>query len=262
MGPDPFRRLPEGGFLCARLVPVSPVPGAWLVSGDVSSYPRSGAAQVAQVALELATTQPGLVFRNPEKIEQGWRQMRAGRAAFIGFFGGDELVLPPAEAEEQLDAYHQHRQQAALAAQPERRKRRHVPGAGVPAVEFPADLAGAGTVGVIYDETGGLNFCNDYGMLRELFADPALAAGRRYPEVLRGYLGADTVGPLPVRRLAVAHPGTAGAVFRRVLRRPGFTWAGHGEALLRRRKAWYCEHEPRPGVSVIGARLAGLAALR
>jgi hypothetical protein len=132
----------------------------------------------------------------------------------------------------------------------------------VPAVEFPADLAGAGTVGVIYDETGGLNFCNDYGMLRELFADPALAAGRRYPEVLRGYLGADTVGPLPVRRLAVARPGTAGAVFRRVLRRPGFTWAGHGEALLRRRKAWYCEHEPRPGVSVIGARLAGLAALR
>jgi hypothetical protein len=84
MGPDAFRRLPEGGFLCARLVPVSPVPGAWLVSGDVSSYPRSGAAQVAQVALELATTQPGLVFRNPEKIEQGWQQMRADRAQISG----------------------------------------------------------------------------------------------------------------------------------------------------------------------------------
>jgi hypothetical protein len=50
----------------------------------VSSYPRSGAAQVAQVALELATTQPGLVFRNPEKIEQGWQQMRADRAQISG----------------------------------------------------------------------------------------------------------------------------------------------------------------------------------
>jgi hypothetical protein len=132
----------------------------------------------------------------------------------------------------------------------------------VPAVDFPAGLAGAGTVGVIFDETGGLNFYDDYGMLRELFADPALAAGKRYPEVLRGYLAARTIGPLPVRRVAIAHPETADAVFGRVLRRPGFTWAGHGEALLRRRKPWYCEREPRPGVSVIGARLAGLAALR
>jgi hypothetical protein len=36
----------------------------------------------------------------------------------------------------------------------------------------------------------------------------------------------------------------------------------HGEALLRRRKPWYYDHEPRPGVSVIGARLSELAALR
>jgi hypothetical protein len=34
------------------------------------------------------------------------------------------------------------------------------------------------------------------------------------------------------------------------------------EALLRRRKPWYYEQEPRPGVSVIGARLSELAALR
>lgn len=188
--------------------------------------------------------------------------MRAGRAAFIGFFGGGELALSPAEASERLGACYRYRRQAALAARPGRRKRRHVPGAGVLAAGFAAELAGAGTIGVIYDETGGLNFCNDCGMLRELFADPALAADKRYPEVLRGYLAGDAVGPLPVRRVAAAHPGTAGAVFRRVLRRPGFTWAGHGEALLRRRKAWYCEREPRPGVSVIGARLAGLAALR
>jgi len=37
------------------------------------------------------------------------------------------------------------------------------------------------------------------------------------------------------------------------------TWTEHGEALMRRRKAWYYRREPRPGVSVIGARLMELA---
>jgi len=188
MGPHAFRPLPKGGFLYARLVPISPVPGAWLVSGYMSSFPKSGAAQIAQVALELATTQPELVFRNPEKIEQGWKQMRQDRSAFIEFFGRDELVLPPAEAKERLDTYYRHRQQAALAAHPERRRPRNIPYIDEPAFEFPDDLADADTIGVIYDEIDGLNFYNDYGMLRELFADPALAADKRYSDVLGGYL--------------------------------------------------------------------------
>jgi hypothetical protein len=47
-------------------------------------------------------------------------------------------------------------------------------------------------------------------------------------------------------------------VFRKVLRQPNFTWAEHGEALLRRRKPWYYEHESRPDISVLGARLSEL----
>ena len=186
MGPNALRRLPKGGFLYARLVPIAPVPGAWLVSGTMSAFPKSGTARVAQAALQLATTRPELVFRNPEKIEQGWKQMRQDRAAFIEFFGGDELTLSPAEAEERLHAYYRHRQQAALAAHPERRRPRHIPYVDVPAGEFPADLADADTIGIIYDEIDGLNYYNDYGMLRELFADPALAADKRYSDVLRG----------------------------------------------------------------------------
>ncbi len=52
-------------------------------------------------------------------------------------------------------------------------------------------------------------------------------------------LRAETIGPLPFRRLAAAHPETVDAVFRKVLRKPNFTWAEHGDALLRRRKRWY-----------------------
>src|SRR5262249_28137113 len=99
----------------------------------------------------------------------------------------------------------------------------------------------------------GLHLYNEYGMLHALFADPALAVDKRYADVLKGYLQAETIGPLPFRRLAAAHPDTADAVFRKVLRKPNFTWAEHGEALMCRRKAWYYKHEPRPGISVSGA---------
>jgi hypothetical protein len=259
LGRAAFRPLPRGGFVHGRLVPIRPVPGAWLVSGSMSAYRKSGAAQVAQAAMKLATRRPELVFRNPEKIEQGWQQMRQDRAEFVEFFGGDEFVLPPGEVEERLNAYYRHHQEAAIARRPGRFRDRHVPGLDAPLFTLPPELADFDTVGVIFDEVDGLNFYPDYGMLRDLFGDPAFAADKEYADVLRGYLRSETIAPLPLLRLAAAHPDTVDAVFKKILRKPNFTWAEHGEALLRRRKAWYYEHEPRPGVSVIGARLAELA---
>jgi hypothetical protein len=259
MGRVAFRPLPRGGFVHARLVPIRPVPGVWLVSGTMSTYGKSDARSIAKVALELATKRPELVFRNPEKVEQGWKQMREDRAGFVEFFGGDELVLPPAEAGERLNAYYRQRQEAALARKPGRRRPPNLPGVDVPVFEFPPGLADADTVGVIFDDVDGLNMYPDYGMLRDLFGDPVLAADKQYADVLRGYLGSETIAPLPLQRLAAAHPDTVDAVFRKILRKRDFTWAEHGEALMRRRKAWYYRREPRPGVSVIGDRLLELA---
>jgi hypothetical protein len=259
MGPAAFRLLPKGGFVHARLVAIRPALGAWLVSGSMSAYRKSAAAQIAQAALAMGAKQPELVYRNPENIEQAWTLMREDRAAFVEFFGGDELVFSPGEAGERVNAYYRHRQEATLARQPSRRRPPNLPGVDVPAFEFPPELASADTIGIIYDETDGLNFYNEYGMLRALFADPALAAVKRYTDVLRGYLRAETIGPLPFRRLAAAYPDTADAVFRKVLRKPDFTWAEDGEALMHRRKPWYYEREPRPSISVIGVRLSELA---
>ena len=259
MGPAFLRRLPEGGFVHARLVPIRPVPGAWLISGTMTTYRKSDAEYIAKVALEQATKRRKLVFRNPEKVELGWKQMREDRDGFVDFFGGDELVLPPAEAEERLNAYYRQRQEAALARKPGRRRPPNLPGLDVPAFEFPPGLADADTVGVIFDDVDGLNLYPEYGMLRDLFGNPALAADKRYADVLRGYLGSETIAPLPLQRLAAAHPDTVDAVFRKILRKRDFTWAEHGEALMRRRKAWYYRREPRPGVTVIGDRLMELA---
>ena len=107
--------------------------------------------------------------------------MRENWAAFMKFFGTDELVLPPAKAQERLNDYYRHRQETALARQPARRRPRYVVGVDVPALELGPELADADTIG--------LNFYNEYGRLRDPFADPALAADKRYADVLRGYLG-------------------------------------------------------------------------
>ncbi|MFD5437683.1 hypothetical protein ACFWJ4_36710 [Kitasatospora sp. NPDC127067] len=260
VGRAAFRGVSKGGFLLVCLVPVHPADGAWLISGAMSYYPKSSATEIAQAAIQLAANHPELVFRNPEKIEQGWHRLREDRAAFIEFCGGDELVLTPAEAERRVNAYYRNRQEAAVAEHPGRARGGRHAGLDLPAFELPRELADSDTVGVIYDEVDGLNFYADYGMLRALFADPALAGRRRYQEMLRAYLREESIAPLPIRRLAAAHPETVDAVFRKLLRKPGFTWSEHGEALLRRRKPWYFAQEPRPGVSAIGERLSELAA--
>ncbi|MFI9360031.1 hypothetical protein ACIG5E_03045 [Kitasatospora sp. NPDC053057] len=254
-----FRGVSKGGFLHTSLVPVHSADGAWLISGMMSSYPKSSATEIARAALELATSHPSLVFHNPEKIEQGWHAMRKDRVAFIEFCGSDELVLPPAEVEDRLNAYYRHRQEAAVVEHPDRIRGRRLPGLAFPAFELPRGLAESDTVGVIYDEVDGLNFYPDYGMLRDLFTDPAIAGRKQHQDLLRVYLREESIAPLPIRRLAAAHPATVDTVFRKLLRKPGFTWAEHGEELLRKRKSWYYAQQPRPGVSVIGDRLSELA---
>ncbi|MYY04988.1 hypothetical protein GT035_22765 [Streptomyces sp. SID4913] len=258
-GRTALRRVAKGSFLSARLVALAPVPGAWLFSGVMSSYPRSATPEIAAAALDLAVGRPGLVFRNPEKVEQGWRSMHEDRAAFAEFFGSDELILTPEEAEERINAYYRHRQHAAGAGQ-----RPGSPRAGQHAAPNPLlftlspELTEAETVGVIYDRVDGLNFYADYGSLRDLFANPGLPGRKHHQDLLRTYLREESITPLPIRRLAAAHPETVDTVFQKLLRRPDFTWSEHGDALLRRRKPWYVESEQRPGVSVIGDRLSEL----
>ncbi|MFF7155760.1 hypothetical protein [Streptomyces sp. NPDC008139] len=261
-GQSAFRSVAKGGFLGARLVALAGVPGAWLVSGVMSAYPRAAAPDIAGAALELATSRPELVFRNPAKIEQGWRSMREDQAAFIEFCGSDELILAPEETEDRINAYYRHRQQVPAGQRPRPTRGKRRPAPDMPLFTLPPELADSDTVGVIYDQVDGLNFYADYGSLRDLFANPDLAGRKHHQDLLRTYLREETITPLPIRRLAAAHPQNVDTVFRRLLRQPGFTWSEHGDALLRRRKPWYYESEPRPGVSVIGDRLNELLRVR
>jgi hypothetical protein len=245
-----------GGFFAATLLPLADDDSAWLAAGDEIGYPRAGARQVARLAIDLATREPELVFRNQEKATQGWAYMRRDREEFVAFFGADELVLPTLEAEGRLNAYYKMRRDSALAA---RGRHRAVSDAGETTFVMPEGFFEFDTVGIIYDEVDGFVVVPEYGMLRELFADPALAADPRYANVLRAYLREDSIPPLPLRRMAAAFPGNVDVVFRRVLSNRNFSWSQNGSGLLRKRKPGYFRADPTPGVAVLSDRVLTLA---
>jgi hypothetical protein len=245
-----------GGFFAATLLPLADDDSAWLAAGDEIGYPKADARQVARLAIDLATREPDLVFRNQEKATQGWAYMRRDREEFVAFFGADELVLPTLEAEGRLNAYYKMRRDSALAA---RGRHRAVSDAGETTFVMPEGFFEFDTVGIIYDELDGFIVVPEYGMLRELFADPELAADPRYANVLRAYLREDSIPPLPLRRMAQAFPVNVDAVYRRVLGNKNFSWSQNGSGLLRKRKPGYFRADPTPGVAVLSDRVLALA---
>ena len=246
----------KGGFFAGTLLPLAEDDSAWLAAGDEIAYPQADARQVARLAIDLATREPDLVFRNQEKATQGWAYMRRDREEFVAFFGGDELVLPTVEAEGRLNAYYQMRRESALAA---RGRHRAVSDTGETTFVMPEGFFEFETVGIIYDEVDGFVVVPEYGMLQAMFADPSLAADPVHANVLRAYLREDTIPPLPLRRIAAAYPDNVDAVFRRVLGNRTFTWNQNGTGLLRKRKPGYYEAEPTPGVAVLSDRVMALA---
>ncbi len=252
-------QLEPGMFVSGTLLPLTADDEAWLASGTETSYPASDARAVARLAIDAATREPELVFRNPDKVKQGWEHMRRDREEFLAFFGSDEIVLPTVEAEGRLNAYYKRRQESVLAA---RGRHRAVSESGETTFVMPEGFFEFDTVGIIYDETDGFVVVPEYGMLRALFADPSLAADRDHADVLRAYLREDTIPPLPLRRVATAFGDNADAVFRRVLGNRAFRWREHGEGLLRKRKPGYYETGPLPCVAVLSDRVMELARTR
>ena len=246
----------EGGFLAGTLLPLTRDDSAWLAAGGETVYPPADARRVARLAIDLATREPELVFRNQEKATQGWMYMRRDREEFVAFFGTDELVLPILEAEGRLNAYYKVRRDSALAA---RGRHRAVSESGETTFVMPAGFFEFDTVGIIYDELDGFVVVPEYGMLRELFADPALAGDREHANVLRAYLREDTIPPLPLRRMAAAFPDHVDVVFQRVLGNRNFRWDQNGAGLLRKRKPGHYESEPTPGVAVLSDRVMALS---
>jgi hypothetical protein len=120
----------------------------------------------------------------------------------VEFFGTDLLVVPGEQVQERLDGYYTYCRDAVLG--PETKD-------SPPAVSMslPLDLTDAETVALIYDETAGLGFYAEFGLVEEAFANPDLLRPRRWREQTLSYVEDDSVEPMVLRRLADRDPEKA-----------------------------------------------------
>lgn len=259
VGAQAARNLAPGDFVQVKLIPFGD--DEWMISGLVGGIPRSEARRVAKLAVEVAAEAPSRAFANPELLKRSWEAMRADRNEFIDFFGSDEVVFETGEVAARINAYRLHAKKKVKqqASQDLGDVSCRVPTDYFAKFELPSNIQWADTIGVIYDETNGIEYLVDYEKVRAAFADPSLAGNTEHAELLRGYLKDDNVTPLPLYRLVAANPDTADEVFRRLLKRPDFTWEKDGEKLLRKHKAAFYAEEQRPSLAVFGSRLLELA---
>ena len=253
MGPDIFRQMPRKSFIIARLVAVG---DEWMLSGPISLL-RAAEHDIAyRLAMDMALRTPEAVFRNPEKLALAWKQQRADRDRFIRFFGADLVVVPGDQAQDRMNGYYRFCREEILGRpEPE----------GLPpgvAVTLPPDLVESETVALIYDETDGMGYYAEFGLVEHAFANPDLLRRSRWREHVLSYLHDDSVEPMVLRRLAERDPEKASTVFRRLLKRPRFEWSRDGEELMRETKPDYYARPPRPRVSPVSERLATYAAQR
>jgi uncharacterized protein DUF6398 len=253
-GPDALAPMEPGCFMIGRIVPIG---ADWMLSGAQQTFDASQRAAVLQVAAELATKHPRLVFRNPEKVTQGWQLVRKQRAMFIEFFGSDLIVVPGQEVASRMNGFFTWYTRRVLEeAGPAVSSLDADVAAQTPAFHVPDDLAIAPTVALVYDETEGLTFLANFVLVREAFENPGLAVDREHRQAVLGYLKADSISALPFRRLAGADTARASQLFQHLLKKPGFSWERDGEALLRKHKPWCFGAKPQPSVTPLSSKLA------
>ncbi|GGO81695.1 hypothetical protein [Nonomuraea cavernae] len=227
MGPAGVEQLTPGVVMIGGIVPVG---DDWMISGASMAFPAEDASTALAGVRDLQLRSPKLVFRNPEKLAQARELQAAQRASFVDLYGSDLIVVPGAEVKEKMLAFYRHDYERAGSK-----------GGPWTDPELPdPGFAEMGTVAIVFDEEAGLGFHPDFDLLQEVFASPALVVRGRYREVVSGYLRGDDVSPGILRRLAAEDPGKASEVFRKLLKKPRFSWENDGEALLRKHKpGWY-----------------------
>jgi hypothetical protein len=232
MGPAGIKPLTApGAIMVGRVVPVGE---DWMISGSSAAFRPGEADQILAGLPELVARHPKLVFRNPERLAQGWQLQAEQRDAFIELYGSDLVTVAGCEVHATVMAVNRRIYELAGST--------NGPWTEPALPPLPEAWTQADAVTLIYDLEDGLSFLLDFPEVQQVFANPALVVRQKYHDIISSYLRGEGVSPVPIRRLAEADPGKASLVFQKLLRKPRFTWERDGEALLRRYKAnWYAE---------------------
>ncbi|TDD74234.1 hypothetical protein E1293_29900 [Actinomadura darangshiensis] len=239
MGAEGVELLTPGTIVIGGIVPVG---DEWMISGSPMAFSADQADEVLAGLPELVLNFPARVFRNPDKLTQARELQAQQREAFIDLHGGDLIVVAGDQVNKALMAFYRHVYEKAGS--------KAGPWTEPDLPPLPEEWTSADSIALIYDAEDGLGFYVDYTTAQQAFADPDLIRRRLHREVVSAYLREEGISPVPIRRLAAeAGPDAASSLFRKLLKKPGFSWERDGEPLLRRYKAdWYAS-PPLPRVT-------------
>lgn len=246
MGRTVFKSVKRGMFVIVRLVPLGE---DWLVSGNLSVFRREDRDRMLVAAAEAAMQNPEMVFRNEGKLAEARKVLAEQHAYFVETFGTDLICVPGGEVSARAEEFYR---AWVRKVQPDRK-----PDADEgPLFELPEEVTDTPTVAIFFDVDEGLAFYPDFDLLEDVFGDPKLAMRQEYREELTGFLRDPELSPEPLRRLARRDQDKASAVFGKLLKKRGFTWADHGEALLRKHKPGYFDGSRLPRNVMLSETLA------
>jgi hypothetical protein len=235
MGHEGVEHLTPGTVMIGGIVPVGE---DWMISGASMAFPAEDAHAALAGVRQLQMKNPTMVFRNPEKLAQARKLQSEQRESFVDLYGSDLIVVPGSEVEQKMLAFYRHDYERAG------NKGGPWTEPNLPNLGFAPD----DVVGIIFDEEDDLSFYREFDVAQEAFADPALIIRQRYRDVVTNYLRGNDVTPVPLRRLAAQDPDKASQVFRKLLKKPNFSWERDGEALLRKHKPDWFASPPLPRV--------------
>ena len=257
MGREFLRQVREGSFLYGR---VAPIGGDWLISGVCTPISARDKQRAYDAAYQLSMQFPALVFRNPEKREQGFAMQREDYRQFVAFFGTDSIAIPTELFESQMRAYMRYKMteargedgltvQERLAAEGET-----LP--DPPEMTPPEWVDEVESIGVLCDEREGMYFVPDYAMLEAAFDYPELVKKEPYASLVQDYFESPDLHPMALRRLATRDYDRATQVVRLLFRRPRFSWERDAETFLQKYKSGYEDDISNPGVTPISDKLS------
>ena len=211
--PQRFEQLARpGAFFRAKIIPVDNK--EYIFSG-IQEFIDISEKEILKVAASLQLEHPEFAFRdNEEKIRQGFEMQKKERTLFIEYFGSDEVLTEGKKLDELMAGFMDYKLTKHDKPIPE--------GYRPPKMKLPKDLVRSKDVGIVFDEIGGQYFLVNYGLILNIFQDPAVSKIKRYEEDILTYLEDDTISPIVLRRVFFRFPQNAEFIIRGVLNRPEF----------------------------------------
>jgi len=198
LGENTLKDLRPDHYIATRLIPLDDI---YLFSGVQYFFPPEAKDTVEEMVMQVLETNPLLASGGKKKI---WRKLRN---KFISHFGSDVIVIPGRELAATINRFvdlcYMNKETG-------------------PMIDFPEDLTGRDTAGVIMDETEGLNFYPDFQLFMAPFNDPQLLADHRHRNTIMGYLESNTISTLPFRQMIEKYPENSRQVFAELFNKE--TW--------------------------------------